>query len=187
MLIADFSSTCELDRILFLFNSVIFRYVCAEWDNGGIPVWINYLDGVRLRSNNDVWKEEVANWMKVLTDYTRDFFADRGGPIIFSQVENELENGSREYIDWCGEFAQSLELNIPWMMCKGDSSELTINACNGVDCSNFLEKGGQSGRILKDQPGCWTENEGWFQVFGDDSLEHDSKVARFSRTGPNYA
>ena len=80
---------------------------------------MNYLEGVRLRANNDIWKSEVGQWMKVLTDYTRDFFADRGGPIIFSQIENELWNGDKEYITWCGEFAESLDLHVPCMQWKG--------------------------------------------------------------------
>jgi len=147
---------------------------------------MNYLEGVRLRANNDIWKSEVGQWMKVLTDYTRDFFADRGGPIIFSQIENELWNGDKEYITWCGEFAESLDLHVPWMMCNGDSSELTINACNGNDCSSFLENNGQSGRILIDQPGCWTENEGWFQEFGGMSAEKDDYEGRDSRSGEDY-
>ena len=163
------------------------RYVCAEWDNGGIPVWVNYLDGVRLRANNDVWKEEMTKWMKVLTDYTRDYFADRGGPIIFAQVENELESQEHDYVEWCGEMAEGLGLNVPWMMCKGDSASNTINACNGRDCSGFLEKYGQSGRILKDQPACWTENEGWFQVWGGNNADPDDYEASDSRSGANYA
>ena len=174
------------DRGLFV-NMRIGPYVCAEWDNGGIPVWINYLDGVRLRANNDVWKKEMGDWMKVLTDYTRDFFADRGGPIIFSQIENELWGGAKEYIDWCGDFAESLELNVPWMMCNGDTSVKTINACNGNDCSSYLENHGQSGRILVDQPGCWTENEGWFQSHGAASAERDDYVGWDARTGEDYA
>lgn len=148
---------------------------------------MNYLDGVRLRTNNDVWKEEMANWMKVLTDYTRDYFADRGGPIILSQIENELESQGHDYVEWCGELADSLNLNVPWMMCKYDSASNTINACNGRDCSQFLERHGESGRILVDQPGCWTENEGWFQVWGGNNADADDYEANDSRSGANYA
>ena len=37
-------------------------------------------------------------------------------------------------------------------------------ACNGNDCTGFLQNHGQSGRILIDQPALWTENEGGFQT-----------------------
>ena len=55
-------------------------------------------------------------------------------------------------------------------MCNGDTANNTINTCNGYggDCTRFLEEGGQSGRILKDHPAIWTENEGGFQIWGDD-------------------
>lgn len=42
----------------------------------------------------------------------------------------------------------------------------TINTCNGNDCSGYLEQHGQNGRVLVDQPGLWTENEGGFQTWG---------------------
>lgn len=48
------------------------------------------------------------------------------------------------------------------IMCNGVSANNTINSCNSNDCAAFLESHGQSGRILIDQPGIWTENEGWF-------------------------
>ena len=124
--------------------------------------------------------------MKVLSDYTCDYFADRGGPIIFAQVENELESQDHDYVEWCGEMAENLNLHVPWMMCKGDSASNTINACNGRDCSGFLEKHGQSGRILIDQPACWTENEGWFQSHGDPNTERDDYEGWDARSAADY-
>jgi hypothetical protein len=37
-------------------------------------------------------------------------------------------------------------------MCNGNSANNTINTYNGDDGSGFLASGGQSGRILVDQP-----------------------------------
>ena len=51
-------------------------------------------------------------------------------------------------------------------MCNGETANNTINTCNGNDCSHYLETHGQNGRILIDQPGLWTENEGGFQTWG---------------------
>ena len=90
------------------------------------------------------------------------------------QIENELDasddpNGDL-YVQWSGDLANGLVPEIPWLMCNGDTANNTINTCNGYggDCTAFLEAGGQSGRILKDHPAIWTENEGGFQIWGDD-------------------
>ena len=63
--------------------------------------------------------------------------------------------------------ANAFNVNVPWLMCNGQSANNTINTCNGNDCVAFLSTYGQSGRILKDQPAMWTENEGWFTSWGE--------------------
>ena len=148
-------------------NLRIGPYVCAEWDYGGIPTWLAYKDGVRFRAYNQPWMAEVTQWMKTVVAVTRPYFADHGGPIVLAQVENELNGADQRYVDWNGQLAASLNVNIPWIMCNGQSANNTINACNGNDCAGFIESNGQSGRIMIDQPALWTENEGWFESWGD--------------------
>ena len=81
-----------------------------------------------------------------------------GGPIVLAQIENELGgNADPRYVQWNGDMANAFNVNVPWIMCNGASANNTINTCNGNDCAGFLEQNGQSGRILIDQPGLWTE------------------------------
>jgi len=148
-------------------NLRIGPYVCAEWNYGGIPVWVGQKPGIQFRTSNSVWQLLMERWMAVLVAQVRDFFADQGGPIILAQVENEIWGAPQSYIDWCGQLADSLAVNVPWIMCNGQSANNTINTCNANDCASFIESNGQSGRILIDQPALWTENEGWFQQWGD--------------------
>lgn len=35
-------------------------FICAEWDNGGLPVWLTREPGVRLRSSDPQYLEAVA-------------------------------------------------------------------------------------------------------------------------------
>ena len=174
------------DHGLFV-NMRIGPYVCAEWDNGGIPSWLQYKEGIRYRSSNELWEKYMAQWMRTLVAEVRDYFSDQGGPIMMAQIENELWNGDREYIDWCGKLAMELKSDIPWVMCNGDTAKETINACNGNDCADFLENGGQSGRILVDQPGVWTENEGWFQTWGAANADREGYYGWDARTPEDYA
>ena len=150
-------------------NLRIGPYVCAEWDYGGIPTWLAYKEGMHFRSYNDHWRAAVQHWVGIVIDQTRNYFADRGGPIVLAQIENELGGGDMRYVQWNGDMANALNVNVPWIMCNGASANNTINTCNGNDCAGFLENNGQSGRILIDQPAMWTENEGWFEGWGDDT------------------
>ena len=77
---------------------------------------------------------------------------------MLAQIENELgTNADPRYVQWNGDMANAFNVGVPWIMCNGVSANNTINTCNGNDCVDFLERNGQSGRILIDQPGLWTE------------------------------
>ena len=141
-------------------NLRIGPYVCAEWDYGGIPTWLAYKPGVRFRSYNDVWRAYVEPWLGRIINQTRAYFADRGGPIVLAQIENELYGADPEYVQWNGDMAEAFNVHVPWLMCNGQTANNTINTCNANDCTDFINSNGQSGRILKDQPALWTENEG---------------------------
>ena len=148
-------------------NLRIGPYVCAEWDYGGIPTWLAYKDNVRFRSYNEVWRDAVQQWFVEVIGQTRSYWADRGGPIVLAQVENELNGADPRYVQWNGDMANAFDVGVPWIMCNGEAANNTINACNGNDCAGFIDSNGQSGRILIDQPALWTENEGWFESWGD--------------------
>ena len=148
-------------------NLRIGPYVCAEWDYGGIPTWLAYKPDMHFRAYNQGWMAAVTQWMQTVVSVTRSYWADRGGPIVLAQVENELNGADQRYVDWSGEVAASLGVTVPWIMCNGQSANNTINTCNGNDCAGFIDSNGQSGRILIDQPAMWTENEGWFESWGD--------------------
>lgn len=150
-------------------NLRVGPYVCAEYNWGGLPAWLGLeVDGMIFRSSKGPWEQYVTNWLKELIQEIRPFFADMGGPIILSQIENELHGGDHTYAQWCGDFANSLGVGSVWIMCNGDTANNTINTCNGHLCpTSYLESHGQTGRILVDQPAIWTEDEEGFTSWGD--------------------
>lgn len=165
-------------------------YVCAEWDYGGIPAWVGLEDGMVFRSYNEPWMREMKRFTHTVATYvkSRGLFAGQGGPIIMAQIENELEMSTDPaYVDFCGNLAAELDDSVVWLMCNGASANNTINTCNGYgeDCIGFIEKHGQSGRILIDQPALWTENEGGFQLWGDSP--HDPTDYFWGRTASSVA
>ncbi|XP_070675428.1 beta-galactosidase 7-like [Malus domestica] len=65
-------------------------YVCAEWNYGGLPVWLHNIPGIKLRTNNPVIEREMANFTTLIVDMMKQekLFASQGGPIIVAQVYN---------------------------------------------------------------------------------------------------
>ncbi|WP_106213026.1 glycoside hydrolase family 35 protein [Kineococcus rhizosphaerae] len=63
-------------------------YICAEWDNGGLPVWLTR-SGVRLRTDDADYLAAVDEFLTAVYDVVVPRQADRGGPVVLVQVENE--------------------------------------------------------------------------------------------------
>jgi beta-galactosidase GanA len=70
-------------------NLRIGPYVCSEWTWGGLPLWLQDIANMSVRTNNEPFKEEMGRWVKRVVEEVRPLFADKGGPILMYQLENE--------------------------------------------------------------------------------------------------
>jgi hypothetical protein len=163
--------------------------VCAEWDNGGLPTWLNDISGMTLRADNTPWKTEMEKWFRTVVGVVSaaNMFASQGGPVVLVQVENELWQGG-PYVDWCGTMAENAlkATPVPLIMCNGESAKNTIVTSNDADATSWLEKHGQSGKILVSQPAIWTEMEGGFQTWGGSAQKPGTYYmwGRYGSTAP---
>ncbi|KAM5586287.1 hypothetical protein ABKV19_005276, partial [Rosa sericea] len=173
----DFSGNLDLVRFIQTIQKAglyavlrIGPYVCAEWNYGGFPVWLHNIPGIKLRTNNDIYKNEMQNFTTLIVDMMKyeNLFASQGGPIILAQIENEYGNVMRsygdegkKYIQWCADLAESYQIGVPWIMCQQeDAPQSMINTCNGWYCDQFKPSYNTSPKI-------WTENwTGWFKDWG---------------------
>ncbi|MDQ7877058.1 beta-galactosidase [Microbacterium sp. QXD-8] len=64
-------------------------YICAEWHNGGLPVWLTGLEGVGLRRSEPLYLTEVTAYLQRVYDIVAPRQIDRGGPVVLVQIENE--------------------------------------------------------------------------------------------------
>ena len=197
----DWNFTFNADLLLFLEKAkaanlfVNFRigiYVCGEWNYGGFPLWINTIPNVTTRSSDPQWLQFMNQSVTAIVSYVRNYFADRGGPIILAQIENEygsfacdgaIGSCDQNYVAYCGELVSMFPF-VPWEMCNGYSANGTINSCNGNDCVAFLDEHGQSGDILITAPGLWTENEAWFQQWGQ-GYSYNGTIIPFPNDPPS--
>ena len=71
-------------------NLRIGPYICAEWNYGGLPVWLNSIPGMNLRSDSPAWEKEMEQFVTNITKIVEKYLPRNGGPIILAQIENEF-------------------------------------------------------------------------------------------------
>ena len=173
--VLDFSGRANLSAFLqtatdagLFVNLRIGPYVCGEWNYGGLPVWLNQIPNMALRSNNDPWKTLMRKFILNIIDYVTPYLAKNGGPIIMAQIENEYHYNDTAYVDWCGSLVTNelSSTNIPWIMCNGLAADSTIETCNACNCldNGWIDQHNQND---PNKPMIFTENEGWYQKWGD--------------------
>lgn len=65
-------------------------YVCAEWEFGGYPWWLQNIKGLKIREDNDQFLAETQKYITQLYNQVRDLQITNGGPVIMVQAENEF-------------------------------------------------------------------------------------------------
>ena len=64
-------------------------YICAEWHNGGLPVWLTSAPGIRLRESDPEYTAHLRRHLERVYEIVATRQIDRGGPVILVQIENE--------------------------------------------------------------------------------------------------
>ena len=88
--IADFVKFIELAQANDLL--VLLRagpYICAEWENGGLPYWLLMKTKIQLREYSTPYITAVERYYRKLLPLIKPLLYIHGGPVIMVQVENE--------------------------------------------------------------------------------------------------
>jgi len=64
-------------------------YVCAEWEFGGYPYWLQNEKGLIVRSKEAQYLKEYQNYIKEVGKQLAPMQVNHGGNILMVQVENE--------------------------------------------------------------------------------------------------
>ncbi len=76
-------------------------YVCAEWEFGGYPYWLQNIAGLEVRSKEPQYLEAYRNYLMAVGKQLAPLQVNRGGNILMVQVENEYGSygSDKEYLD----------------------------------------------------------------------------------------
>ena len=75
-------------------------YVCAEWEFGGYPYWLQTEKGLVVRSRESQYLHEYRRYLMALGKQLAPLQINHGGNILMIQVENEYGSygSSKEYL-----------------------------------------------------------------------------------------
>ena len=181
-----FDFTGRLDIVRFIKEAekaglmVIVRpgpYICAEWEFGGLPWWIQREEGLEIRCRNEVYIRYFDRYLDELLGRVRPLLCTNGGPVILLQCENEYGyyGDDREYLSYLRDGYRRRGIDVPLFTSDGGSEDSlldgTVEGC--LPTLNFGSRVEENFKV-HDQlfPNCpkvcmemW---DGWFDAWGDE-------------------
>jgi beta-galactosidase len=75
-------------------------YVCAEWEFGGYPYWLQNVPGLKVRSQEPQYVAAYTRYLEAVGKQLAPLQVSHGGPILMVQVENEYGSygSDKEYL-----------------------------------------------------------------------------------------
>ncbi|MCI3227232.1 beta-galactosidase family protein [Streptomyces sp. NP-1717] len=110
-------------------------YICAEWDNGGLPYWLTAAAGSRVRTGDPAFLGPVERWFRRLLPQVAARQVGRGGPVIMVQVENEYGSYGSDlpYLSSLAALLRSCGIDVPLFTSDGPEDHmLTGGSVPGV-------------------------------------------------------
>jgi beta-galactosidase len=76
-------------------------YVCAEWEFGGYPYWLQNENGLVVRSKESSYLDEYKSYIREVGKQLSPYLITNGGNILMVQVENEYGSygSDKEYLE----------------------------------------------------------------------------------------
>ncbi|MGV9365271.1 glycoside hydrolase family 35 protein [Amycolatopsis sp. NPDC003731] len=118
----DLSGGLDLDRFLRMIADAgmyaIVRpgpYICAEWDNGGLPAWLFRDPSVGVRRYEPKYLDAVREYLTKVYEVVVPHQVDRGGPVLLVQVENEYGafGDDKRYLKALAEHTRDSGVTVP--------------------------------------------------------------------------
>lgn len=149
-------------------------FICAEWEFGGLPAWLLLKNGIRLRTDNEVYLSCVDRYYKELFQILSPLQYTNGGPVIMMQIENEYGyyGSDKSYLHKLREMMVKYGANVPFVTSDGPNQQsLRDGSMEGVlTTANFgsqtIERFGELREFIGNKPlMCMEFWVGWFDAW----------------------
>lgn len=180
-----FSGRLDIERFIRMAGDaglmVIVRpgpYICAEWEFGGLPWWIQADESIEIRCRNRAYIECFDRYLDEMLGRLKPLLATNGGPIIMLQCENEYGyyGDDKEYLCYLRDGYRRRGIDVPLFTSDGGHiTHLLDGTVPGVLStlnfgSHVAENFEAHDRLFPDAPKmCMEMWDGWFDAWGDDA------------------
>lgn len=179
----DFDGARDIHRFFALAAAreldVVVRpgpYICAEWDNGGLPSRVTGLPGIQVRTSDERFLAEVEGWFDAVVPIIAANQAGRGGNVVAVQVENEYGSFADDasYLRWVADALRQRGLTellftadgaTPDMLEAGSLPEILAAQTFGSDARSAYEL--HQRRTPGNPFWCAEFWSGWFDHWGE--------------------
>lgn len=136
--IAEFVKTAQEEGLWVLLRPG--PYVCAEWDFGGYPYWLQKDTGMVWRSDNPAFLAACERYIHRLGQELAPLTVTNGGNILMVQVENEYGSygADKVYLGKLRDMIREAGFDVPLITCDGTGQmaagqvEGTLPTVNGA-------------------------------------------------------
>ncbi|MEW2125324.1 beta-galactosidase [Streptomyces sp. NPDC007259] len=161
-------------------------YICAEWENGGLPAWVTGRFGRRVRTRDEGYLDAVRSWFAELLPQVVERQADRGGPVIMVQAENEYGSYGTDavHLRQLADLLAASGVGVPLFTSDGPEDHMltggsvpgllaTANFGSGArEAFRVLRRHQESGPLMCMEFWC-----GWFEHWGAPPVVRDPAQA----------
>lgn len=165
-------------------------YICAEWEFGGLPWWLQTLSDMEIRCSNAVYMEHFTRYLRRLFDEVRPLLYTNGGNVVMMQVENEYGyyGDDKKYLASLVKVYRENGIDVPLFTSDGtkktDLLDGTTEGC--LPTLNFGSRVAESFKahdeMFPDVPKmCMETWDGWFDAWGDEK-HHTTSAEDYAKT-----
>lgn len=173
--IAEFIRTAEKEGLMAIVRPG--PYICAEWEFGGLPWWIQCDDEMEIRCSNKAYIEKFDRYLDRLFEEIKPLLCTNGGNIIMMQLENEYGyyGDDREYLKYLRDGYIKRGIDVPLFTSDGTSMDNLLDG-SVEGCFSTLNFGSRveenfraHDELCPDAPKmCMEMWNGWFDAWGDE-------------------
>lgn len=164
-------------------------YICAEWEFGGLPWWLQTLPNMEIRCSNAVYLEHFTRYLRRIFDEVRPLLSTNGGNVIMMQVENEYGyyGDDKKYLALLVKIYRENGIDIQLFTSDGtDLGNLIDGTTEGcLPTLNFGSRVEENFKIHNElfpnvPKMCMEMWDGWFDTWGDEK-HHTRSAGEYSK------
>jgi beta-galactosidase GanA len=151
-------------------------YACAEWDFGGLPIWLLRTPDIKVRCSDPRYLAACESYILKIAEVIRDLQVHRGGPVLMVQVENEYGSfgNDRDYMRALQGFWDKAGIEIPLFTADGATPYMLEagslpGAAIGLDPGTNEKDFAEAARLERGVPVFCSElYPGWLTHWGEE-------------------